>query len=67
MTEVYSNKFFVPRGKREQENIGTRRWQEDSIRGMSCKSIGRLTSVTYFVDGFETDLKPFSGSLCPRV
>jgi len=51
-------------GKKEQEN---RDEEESSIRGMSCKSIERLTSVTYFVAGFETDLKPFSGSLCPRV
>lgn len=62
--KVCLNQFFTPKKEnrdKDEEETG------DNIRGMSCKSIERLTSVTYFMDGFETDLKLFSGSLCLRV
>lgn len=58
----------IPRSsEKRKQNDRDEKEVEGSKRGMSCKSIESLMSVTYFADGFETDLKPFSGSLCPRV
>lgn len=64
VTEVCSSQFFSRQIKRTTER---RQWRgrggrHGRIRGMSCKSIERLTSVTYLVDGFEAGPKIFSGS-----